>query len=71
VYAIYSCLLGVLFLLIALQRRNRHWEIHTPTDLVENGDNGKAKHTKMGSTKRNHEKQSSVGDNESIENTSI
>jgi len=31
VYAIYSCLLGLLFLLIALQRRNRNWEIDSST----------------------------------------
>lgn len=29
VYGIYSSLLGVIFLMIAIQNRNKHWDVHT------------------------------------------
>ncbi|ODM96232.1 Thiamine transporter 1 [Orchesella cincta] len=32
VYGLYSSLLGVIFLLIAIQNRNKHWEVHSSPD---------------------------------------
>lgn len=29
VYGVYSSLLGVIFLMIAIQNRNKHWDVHT------------------------------------------
>lgn len=36
VYGIYSSLLGVIFLMIAIQNRNKHWDVHSETEHHQN-----------------------------------
>lgn len=43
VYGIYSSLLGVIFLMIAIQNRNKHWDVHS-TKPAQNQNCGVAEH---------------------------
>lgn len=42
VYGVYSSLLGVIFLMIAIQNRNKHWDVHSEPD--QHQDCGVASH---------------------------